>query len=93
MRRRSRGGMAQLFPWQNIGFEVAAVFTSAREALEYIAHDPVDVVLTDIEMPDMNGLELSRRLMDCLRSRRSFSAATATTSISARRCRTAWPTT
>ena len=57
--------MAQLFPWQNIGFEVAAVFTSAREALEYIAHDPVDVVLTDIEMPDMNGLELSRRLMDC----------------------------
>jgi two-component system, response regulator YesN len=59
------GGMAQLFPWQNIGFEVAAVFTSAREALEYIAHDPVDVVLTDIEMPDMNGLELSRRLMDC----------------------------
>ncbi len=59
------GGMAQLFPWQNIGFEVTAVFTSAREALEYIAHDPVDVVLTDIEMPDMNGLELSRRLMDC----------------------------
>lgn len=59
------GGMAQLFPWQNIGFEVAAVFTSAREALECIAHDPVDVVLTDIEMPDMNGLELSRRLMDC----------------------------
>ena len=58
------GGMAQLFPWQNIGFEVVEVFTSARKALEYIETHPVDVVMTDIEMPDMNGLELSRRLMD-----------------------------
>ena len=29
-------GMAQLFPWQNIGFEVVQVFTSARKALQYI---------------------------------------------------------
>ena len=40
-------GMAQLFPWQNIGFEVVQVFTSARKALQYIAENPVDVVLTD----------------------------------------------
>lgn len=58
------GGMAQLFPWQNIGFEVVEVFTGARKALEYIQTHPVDVVMTDIEMPDMNGLELSRRLME-----------------------------
>lgn len=57
-------GMAQLFPWQNIGFEVVQVFTSARKSLQYIAENPVDVVLTDIEMPDMNGLELSHRLME-----------------------------
>ena len=57
-------GMAQLFPWQNIGFEVVQVFTSARKALQYIAENPVDVVLTDIEMPDMNGLELSHQLME-----------------------------
>ena len=57
-------GMAQLFPWQNIGFEVVQVFTGARKALQYIAETPVDVVLTDIEMPDMNGLELSQRLME-----------------------------
>ena len=57
-------GMAQLFPWQNIGFEVVQVFTGARKALQYIAENPVDVVLTDIEMPDMNGLELSQRLME-----------------------------
>lgn len=34
-------GMAQLFPWQNIGFEVVQVFTSARKALQYIAENPV----------------------------------------------------
>ena len=56
--------IAQLFPWQNIGFEVVQVFTGARKALQYIAENPVDVVLTDIEMPDMNGLELSQRLME-----------------------------
>lgn len=57
-------GMAQLFPWQNIGFEVVRVFTRARQALEYLEEHPVDVVLTDIEMPDMNGLELSRQLLN-----------------------------
>ena len=33
-------GMAQLFPWQNIGFEVVQVFTGARKALQYIAEKP-----------------------------------------------------
>lgn len=56
-------GMAALFPWNNIGFEVAGSFTSAAEALRYIEENPVDAVLSDIQMPDMTGLELSRRLI------------------------------
>lgn len=83
-------GMAQLFPWQNIGFEVVQVFTSARKALQYIAENPVNVVLTDIEMPDMNGLELSHQLMEYPNIQKIFLAATAITNISARRCKTAW---
>lgn len=57
-------GMGQLFPWESIGFEVAGQFTAARPALEYLAAHPVDVVLTDIEMPDMTGLELTERLKE-----------------------------
>ncbi len=57
-------GMAELFPWQNIGFEVAKVFTDARVALLYLSEHPVDAVLTDIEMPGMNGMELSQKLME-----------------------------
>ena len=48
-------GMSSLFPWQNVGFEVAGTFTSAREALDFMQHTQVDVVLSDVQMPDMDG--------------------------------------
>jgi DNA-binding NtrC family response regulator len=35
---------------------------SGREALERIAADPVDLVLADVRMPGMIGLELLRRV-------------------------------
>ncbi len=31
--------------------------TSAKEALEFIKHSPPDLVITDIAMPEMNGIE------------------------------------
>lgn len=55
-------GTSQLFPWENIGFTVAATFTSAKEAMAYLDQEAVDVVLSDIQMPDMNGLELCKIL-------------------------------
>lgn len=57
-------GMGNLFPWENIGFSVEGLFTSAAEALAYLDIHPVDVVLSDIEMPDMSGIELSRKLLE-----------------------------
>jgi len=59
-------GMVHLFPWEKIGFKVAASFLRAKQAVDFIAGHHVDVVLTDIEMPDMTGLELSH--MFCGRS-------------------------
>jgi len=35
---------------------------NGREALECLAANPVDVVLTDIKMPEMNGLELTEHI-------------------------------
>lgn len=55
-------GLADLFPWKDTGFEVVKKFTSAEKALTYIDREPVDVVMTDICMPDMTGLELTAKL-------------------------------
>ena len=44
------------------GYEVVGCFINGIEALEYIKEHDVDVVLTDIKMPEMDGLELCSRL-------------------------------
>ena len=41
------------------GFEVSA-FTSPATALEELGKDHVDLVITDLEMPGVHGLELVR---------------------------------
>jgi AraC-like DNA-binding protein/CheY-like chemotaxis protein len=39
-------------------FDIAGVFSNGAEALSALRQDPVDVLLTDIKMPVMDGLEL-----------------------------------
>jgi two-component system response regulator HydG len=43
------------------GFDVEAVF-SAAQCLEHMRRDPADVVVCDIQMPGMNGIELCDQL-------------------------------
>ncbi len=57
-------GISLLFPWEEIGFEVAGTFTSARKALDFVKDTHVDVIMTDIEMSDMNGIDLSEKLLN-----------------------------
>ncbi len=44
--------------------EVAGEFTRPLEALEYLKENRADAVFLDIEMPDMDGIELSSRIID-----------------------------
>jgi CheY-like chemotaxis protein len=41
------------------GFEVCAAY-SGQEALAILQTQPIDILLTDVVMPDMNGVELYR---------------------------------
>ncbi|MCR8635284.1 response regulator transcription factor [Paenibacillus radicis (ex Xue et al. 2023)] len=52
--------MAQTIPWCNYGIEAVYKAYSAHEALDYIKSRAIDIMITDIRMPEMNGLELIR---------------------------------
>lgn len=55
-------GFAQFFPWANLGFSVVGQFTGALAALEYIKSNPVDMIVSDVIMPGMTGIDLAREL-------------------------------
>lgn len=42
--------------------EVLEVFSSAADALEFLEQNPVDVLFLDIDMPEMSGIELRKRI-------------------------------
>jgi len=42
--------------------ELHETFVSAKEALEYLKKNPIDVVFLDINMPDISGLDFSQLL-------------------------------
>jgi DNA-binding NarL/FixJ family response regulator len=46
------------------GVEVVAEASNGREALEQIAQHRPDLILMDISMPELNGVEATRRIVD-----------------------------
>lgn len=50
--------LEKMIPWEEHGFKIIASFQDSREAYEYLNAHPYDVLLTDIGMPQMNGIEL-----------------------------------
>ena len=50
--------------WERYGYELAGSCENGKEALEFIEKNPVDVVLTDICMPYMDGMQLSEKLCE-----------------------------
>lgn len=58
--RRIREGLVRHIEKIEGEYQIAGVFSNGREALEYIASHEVDIVITDIKMPFMDGLEVSR---------------------------------
>ncbi|WP_030436992.1 response regulator [Actinoplanes subtropicus] len=44
------------------GFDVVAVAHTAQQAMATLRSTPVDLILLDLNLPDMNGLELTRSL-------------------------------
>ena len=51
-----------LIQWEQLGLTLAGTFYGGDEVLSYLEHNTADILLCDIEMPGVNGLELMREL-------------------------------
>lgn len=54
-----REGVLHEIDWESLGFTVVETAENGQEAMEYIERLQPDIVVTDIHMPFMNGLQLA----------------------------------
>lgn len=57
---RIRTGLKRFINWNAIGFDCVADFEDGAEAIEYLKHHEADVILTDIRMAQISGIEIAR---------------------------------
>ena len=56
-----RSGLRSILSWEDYSVSVIGTAASGAEALDKIRYYEPDIVITDIQMPGMSGLELVRR--------------------------------
>lgn len=52
-----RNGLSKMIDWNALGFEITCLAQNGKQALEQLEIEEVDVIITDIEMPIMNGVD------------------------------------
>lgn len=51
-------GLQVLIDWEKEGYEIVETASNGQDALNYLKENEVDLIITDIKMPVMTGLEL-----------------------------------
>lgn len=51
-------GLSVIIDWEKEGYEIVKKASDGQEALDYLKENDVDLIITDIRMPKINGLEL-----------------------------------
>ena len=59
-----RKGLDKMIEWQELGFEVVCTAQNGKQALEQLEVENIDIIITDVEMPIMNGLEFIKRVRE-----------------------------
>lgn len=57
-----RRGLKNHFDWTRYGISITADFPDGQKALNFIKENPVDLVITDVRMPRMDGIELAKNI-------------------------------
>lgn len=55
-----RKGLISAMPWQQFDMEVVGEANNGENALKFMESNPVDLLMTDLSMPVMSGIELMR---------------------------------
>ena len=57
-----RNGLITTIDWTKLGFQIVGCGKDGQEGLQKAKQLEADVVLTDIRMPKMNGLDMARHI-------------------------------
>jgi len=57
-----RRNIAKLIPWNKFGFELIGCCANGHEVLDLVEKDPPDLLITDINMPFVSGIDVAHEL-------------------------------
>ena len=61
---RILNGLCKYYDWHQMGFEISGRFRNGKEVLDHMKNHTVDVILSDISMPVMDGISLAKNLYE-----------------------------
>lgn len=62
--KRIRQGLKNIIDWNSLGFEVTEIFADGQDVIEYLDYMIPDVILTDIKMNNVSGLEVAKYVFE-----------------------------
>lgn len=62
--RRIRTGLKNIVNWEKLGFQVTELFSDGQEVIEYLDYVVPDVILTDIKMNRISGLDVAKFIFE-----------------------------
>jgi len=59
-----RESLRDFINWEDIGLEVVKLCSDGKEVIQFLKDNPVDLILTDIKMVNVSGLEVAKYVFE-----------------------------